>query len=140
PHSILRHRLSGSCIKRRARRNTTVGGDRMKQKSKTHTAKGMRFYYVFVALFSLLLGLYAVSVVNDVYAFVKSDVTATVTVTEEMTSFEVGKELSTMGLLRHKTVFGLYAKEAAFAPGEYVISAQLDYEDIVEALAAPTTP
>ena len=105
-----------------------------RNKRKTHTAKGMRFYYLTVLLLSLCLALYAVSAVNDIYAFVKADVSATVTVGEEASAGQVGAELRRMGLIRHSGLFGLLASDASFTPGEYVLSSQMDYEDMVDTL------
>ena len=107
----------------------------MKQKEKAHTDRGVRFYYTCVVLVALLLSLYAVSVVNDIYAFVKEDTTATVTVTESMSPVALGRHLDAIGLIKHGPIFALYAKDTTFTPGEYVLSALLDYEDIRDALS-----
>lgn len=113
----------------------------LNNKTKTHTAKGMRFsYYVSVVILSLFLGVYLVSVVNDIFAFVKSDVSADLQIEEGSSSFEVGRQLSESGILRHGLIFGLYAKEKTPIPGEYTLSALMDYEDIVEVLTTPPAP
>ena len=110
----------------------------MNNKAKTHTAKGMRFsYYLSVVILSLFLGVYLVSVINDVFAFVKSDASTLLRVEEESSPFAVGRQLSKSGILRHGLVFGIYAREEKLVPGEYTVSAQMDYEDIVEVLTTP---
>jgi len=115
----------------------------MIHKKKTHATRGMRFYYVFVALVSLYLGLYAVSVVNDVFAFVKEDVTATVTVEIPDTPESISNRLWEAGVISHPEIFACYAKELTPMPGDYTVSALLDYADILAVLtreAAPQEP
>ncbi|MBO5111120.1 MAG: endolytic transglycosylase MltG [Clostridia bacterium] len=109
----------------------------MKNKKKTHTGRGVRFYYLAVALCSLVLGIYLVSVANDALAFVKNDVTVTYTVPEGASSFAIGRQLRQAEIIRHGEAFGLYARKAAPIPGEYVLSALMDYEDILEVLTTP---
>ena len=106
----------------------------LKQMKKTHASHGMRFYYVFVALVSLVLGIYAVSVVNDVYAFVKEDVTATITVEMQETAQSLGQKLWAMDVIAHPEIFSCYAKGFMSIPGNYTVSALLDYEDLIDAL------
>ena len=111
----------------------------MKQRKRAHTNRGVRFYYAFVAHAALIFSLYAVSAVNDIYAFVKEDTAATVTVTESMSAKDIGRQLDAVGLINHEQIFAYYAKDLTFTPGEYVISAKMDYEDIATALSRQDT-
>ncbi len=96
-------------------------------------------YIAAVVLISAILSYFGIRWANDVFALVKEDVTATVSIPENATISEVAAILDTNGLIEYPTIFRMYISfknrnadpPLAFKAGEYELSAKLNYDQIV---------
>lgn len=96
-------------------------------------------YIGVVVAISAILSTCGIRWANDIFALVKDDVTATVTIPENATVSEVSTILKENGLIEYPAVFRFYINfknrdadpPLAFKAGEYEISATLNYDQIV---------
>ncbi len=96
-------------------------------------------YMGVVVLISTLLSILAIRWGNDIFALVKDEVTATVTIPEDATIGEVSRILEDNGLIEYSSVFRAYISfknrdadpPLSFKAGEYELSSLLNYDQIV---------
>jgi len=100
--------------------------------------------YVFIVLLiSAFMSYYVISVGNDVFAFVKSDKTCTVSIEEGMTRKEIAYLLEKNGLIEYSWAFNLFMiyrgdEDGAFLTGEHTLNASMNYSQIASALTEKT--
>lgn len=96
-------------------------------------------YIAFIIVAAAFLSYFAISFVNDVFAFVKEDKEYTVTIPEYVTSDEMGDILGDAGVIKHPGVFKLYAKlkhidekeeSYNFVPGTYTVNSNMNYDNL----------
>lgn len=97
------------------------------------------FYILFVVVISAYLSYFVISVGNDVFALVKEDTSAKITVAEGTTIDSIADTLSEKGIINHAWLFKLYLKyrsdtEYSFIPGEHDMSAKMNYSQIITEL------
>ena len=117
----------------------------MKQKILSPAENKLRRYafscVTVITLLALLLAALLVSVMNDVYAFVKPDRAVTLTVDEPLSLSAVAALLERNGILANPTVFRLYAdakgKRALLESfsGELTLNSSMSYREILLAFA-----
>ncbi|MCQ2427037.1 MAG: endolytic transglycosylase MltG [Clostridia bacterium] len=97
-------------------------------------------YISFIVVISCALAYFALSSVNDVFAFVKDDKTAEVTIPDMPTASEIAKELGDAGIINHPWLFKLYAKAKhvdenesryKFVAGTYEVNANMNYDELL---------
>jgi len=96
-------------------------------------------YIGVVVSISALLSFFGIRWANDVFALVKDEVVATVTIPENATIAEVASILDDCGLIEYPSVFRMYIgfknRDAdpplAFKAGEYELKSTLNYDQIV---------
>ncbi len=92
-------------------------------------------YVTFVLVISALLSIFVIMAANDVYAFVKSDEEAEITITEDVTLEEVADLLGENRIIKYPGLFKFYAKlkndPCDFRPGTYTVSAKLGYKELL---------
>jgi conserved hypothetical protein, YceG family len=101
--------------------------------------KGIRLsgprYILFVFLVSLILAFAAWIFANDIFALNKPPVTATITVPENFTMYQVSTSLKKAGVIKYKWLFQLFGVVAdadkKIDPGMYKLTSDLDYRAIV---------
>ncbi|MBQ8287365.1 MAG: endolytic transglycosylase MltG [Clostridia bacterium] len=97
-------------------------------------------YLVSVVCIGVLLGLFIVSVVNDVFAFVKDDSIYEITIEDENMSLEeLSEYLYEKGIISYPSIFRLYVGlkedgEITLKEGTYNISPSFNYDKILGAL------
>lgn len=104
-------------------------------------------YIAFVVIVSAILSAVAISWANDVFALVKDEVTATVTLPEDATLSEVAGMLKDEGIIRYPFVFRLYVSyrhrnddpPLSFKAGEYELKSTLNYDQITNLIKFKTT-
>ncbi len=100
-------------------------------------------YLVSVVCIGILLGLFIVSVVNDVFAFVKDDSIYEITIDNEAMSLdELSEYLYDEGIIAYPTVFRIYVGlkndgEITLQTGTYKISPAYNYDKILSMLNPP---
>ncbi len=96
-------------------------------------------YMAVVVGISAILSFCAIRWGNDIFALVKDEVVATVTIPENATISEVSKILKENGLIEYPSIFRIYINfknrdsdpPLAFKAGEYEIKSTLNYDQIV---------
>ncbi len=94
-----------------------------------------------LALFSLLLSALLLSVLNDVYAFVKPDGGLSLTLSEPMPLNELSRLLQREGIIKNPTIFSLFVRSKNKADtleafvGEAVLQRDMSYREIIIALS-----
>ncbi len=116
-----------------------------KKKNGGIVALKVLLYIAFVAGVSVLLANFAVSVANDVFAFIKDPEPITVTLDEGLSTKDVAALLGENGVIRYPTVFRYYTEfkkgkstyyTEGYKAGEYeFIPAETDYDDLIYALS-----
>ncbi len=100
-------------------------------------------YITFVVVAAILISIFVVMVANDMYAFVKSADPVEVTIPENATLNEVADILHENGIIKYPGIFKMYAKfkkdPCDFHAGEYTITAQLGYKELLGEFK-PKTP
>ena len=92
---------------------------------------------------SVLIASLVISVTNDMYAFMKSEVSAKVTVSEEDGLNEISKLLADEGIINNPTVFKLYViskgKTAQLEDfsGELTLYGSMSYREILRLFKNP---
>lgn len=92
-------------------------------------------YSMFIIGISIVLSAIAVFAANDVFAFVKADVTTVFTIVEEDEIDSIADRLSDNGIIHYPKLFKLYAiltqNTENIAPGSYELSSAMDYRNIL---------
>jgi cell division protein YceG involved in septum cleavage len=105
------------------------------------TAKSVFERALIIAAFSLLLSALLLSVINDVYAFVKPDGELKLTFTEPMPLSELSRLLQKEGVVKNPTVFSLFVRSKSKADelesfvGEATLRMDMSYREIILALS-----
>ena len=95
-------------------------------------------YIAFVAVISTILSVIAITCVNDIFALVKDEVTATVEIPEDATISEVAGILKDEGIIKYPLVFRMYVgyrhrkddPPLSFKAGSYELKSTLNYDQI----------
>ena len=94
-------------------------------------------YLVSVIVISLFLGFFAISVANDVFAFVKSTDEVSVSIPENATVEDVADILGENGIIRYPKIFTMFAAlkkdDGKFIAGEYQVTPSTNYEMLLSA-------
>jgi len=97
-------------------------------------------YISFIVVISCALAYFALTSVNDVFAFVKKDVSASITIPEYATAADLAKELGDAGIINHPWLFKLYSKakhvdenesKYKFVAGTYEVNAKMNYDELL---------
>ena len=130
-------------------RHAPLGAEekRAMRASMRSTAMLALIYIAIVVSISALLSYFGIRFGNDVFALVKDDVTATVTIPEDATVSEVAKLLYQNHLIEYPSVFRFYVglryrksdPPLAFKAGEYEINSTLNYDQMVSLIKARKT-
>lgn len=94
-------------------------------------------YYGLIVIAALLLTFGIINVGNDVFAFIKEDRSAIVTIEQGASLKTIASALKNAGIIEHPLVFRLYCKlkkRGGFQYGDYTLNSNLDYEQIISAL------
>ena len=89
-----------------------------------------------LCLFSLMLAGALLSVVNDMYAFVKPDAKITVEITEGMSAFQFAELLRENGAINNSALFALYLRsknksdDIAKLSGRWQLNTNMSYREI----------
>ena len=99
----------------------------------TSLLKGI-VYIVAVLVISAFLSWSIITIGNDIYAFVKSDATVKVVITEDMTVKDVAQMLYENGVIKFPTVYELYIRiknrNTNYLVGEYEVSPSMNYKQL----------
>ena len=99
-------------------------------------------YMAFILGASLLLSAFVIVSANEVFAFIKPDVTATVEIPEKAKASEVAGILKDSGIISNTFLFRLFAEfydsDSTFNEGSYELSAQMDYRELANRLRHKT--
>lgn len=91
-------------------------------------------YMIFVVVVSIFLAIAIIHVGNDVFAFVKNDVSVDVHIPEYATIDDITNILYENEVIAYPTIFKLYAnlkKDVdGFLAGDYVVSPNMNYDDL----------
>jgi len=95
-------------------------------------------YIFFILGVSLVLSAVIIVSANEVFSFIKADVSATVEIPENAKASEVAKALKDAKIINNTFLFRLFSEfydsDAAFNPGSYQLNAQMDYRAIANTL------
>lgn len=97
-------------------------------------------YVAVVCIISAYMSYYAITIANDVFAFVKSDREITVNVPENATDKEIAYLLEKNGLIEYDWVFELYLiyktddTPNSYIPGEKKLNSTMNYNQLIDAL------
>ncbi len=97
-------------------------------------------YIAFVLVVSGFLAVYGIRVANDIFAFVKDDVTVEVTIGEDATLQEVAEILCEEGLIEDAKWFELYTgyryrdRTLEFVGGTYTLNSTMNYNTLISSL------
>ena len=87
---------------------------------------------------SMALSAVIIAFANEIFAFVKPDVTAVIEITKKDDFQSISDKLGEAGLIRYPALFNLYLNIAkadeSFEEGHYEVSARLDYPAIVRSM------
>ena len=90
-----------------------------------------------LCLFSILLACLFISIVNDIYAFVKPDTELSVVISLPMTDSELAEHLKDVGVIENPTVFTFYLRSKGLSQGlgqitgEWTLNSNMSYREIV---------
>ena len=92
-------------------------------------------YIAFVVITGAVIAYFGIHFANDIFAFVKDDVEVTIEVTEDMSLTEIADTLYRNDIIEYPSLFKLYFKSKSdtleLEPGEYTISASMNYSQIM---------
>ena len=92
-------------------------------------------YIVSVLLISVLISYFVIVFSNDVFAFVKDDYVAEITVDDTLTTRELSKILHEQGIIRYPSMFRMYHAFRGYGDeykaGEYSVSANMGYDALI---------
>lgn len=96
-------------------------------------------YIMAVLVVSGCLSVFAITVGNDVFAFVKSDQEITISIPEGISVKQLGKILEKNGVIEYGGIFNLYAKlrdkNPTFVAGEYTVKPSMNYDQLINVFA-----
>lgn len=100
--------------------------------------KGL-LYFVFVIAVSVILAYYAITMGNDIFAFVKDADTVEIVLDEDDGIDEIATMLHEQGVIQYPGLFKLYnsfknrdaKSEQEFVPDTYVFEANLNYDELI---------
>ena len=99
-------------------------------------------YAALILGLSMALSAMIILFANEVFAFVKPDVTAVIEVTRKDDFESISEKLGEAGIIRYPSLFNLYLNIAKsgekFTAGRYEVSAKLDYAAIVRTMRPST--
>jgi len=100
-------------------------------------------YITLILIASAFLSFFILSVGNDVFALVKTERTAEISLGMYPTIMDVSNELSDQGIIRYPWVFRLYARlkhhtGEEFIPGTYTVSSKQNYDSLINTFKAQT--
>lgn len=94
-------------------------------------------YIIFVVVISVFLSIGVIKVGNDVFAFVKNDVSIDVTIPEYASLDDITEILYQNEVIEYPAVFKVYAQLKKdvdnFLAGDYVVSPNMSYDDLRDA-------
>ena len=105
-------------------------------------------YIAFIVVVSCALAYFVLTSINDVFAFVKDDFSAEVTIPEYATSAEIADALGEKEIINHPWLFKLYAKlrkvdqkESVynFVAGTYTVSSTMNYDELLLSFVKKST-
>ncbi len=92
-------------------------------------------YLVAVLVVSVILGVGAIFIGNDIYAFVKSDAEMEITIPENATHGDIAKILAENDLIEYPAVFKIYAGfkkyTENYVAGTYTVSPAMNYKEFI---------
>lgn len=97
-------------------------------------------YIAFIIVVSGALAYFILTSLNDVFAFVKDDRSAEVTIPEYATSADIAEALAEKEIINHPWLFKLYSKlkkvdsegsRYDFVAGTYTVSANMNYDELL---------
>ncbi len=95
-------------------------------------------YTALILGISMALSSLVILFANEVFAFVKPDVTAVIEISEDDDFRSISEKLGEAGLIKYPALFNLYLNIAksgtTFESGDYEVSAKLDYPAIARAM------
>ncbi len=115
---------------------------------RTSQDKLYRFAYARITVIVLLALLCAgilISITNDLYAFVKSDVEATLTVEAPQSLREIARRLGDLGIVQNPTLFRWYVEAKGMRErvesfsGQLPLQASMSYREILLAFSAASS-
>ncbi len=104
------------------------------------SALGKSFVYlVFVLSSAIIISYFAITMVNDLFAFVKNDKEVKIVVDDSTTFKSLASDLEKAGVVKYPTALRIYnsfknrdsKSPQKLATGEYVISSNLNYDEII---------
>lgn len=104
------------------------------------SALGKSFIYlIFVLCSSIIVSYFAITMINDLFAFVKDDNEVKIVVDDETTFKSLASDLEKAGVVKYPTALRIYnsfKNRDATSPqelevGEHVISSNLNYDEII---------
>lgn len=94
-------------------------------------------YITCVFVISGVLSYFAISIGNDVFAFVKSDAQYELAIPSSATINDISQILYSNGIIKYPEIFKIYSyirkDDGAFVEGTYTVSPSLDYDDLLSA-------
>ncbi len=94
-------------------------------------------YIIFVLVSSVAISVFGISIANDMYAFVKSDESVTVTIPPNTTLDELAQILKESDVIRYPRIFKYYAlhnrDDMAYVEGEYTVTPMMNYSALLDA-------
>ncbi len=116
---------------------------RRSRRRRSNGCAGTIVYIITVLGIALIVSLVAIFIANDVFAFVKKDAEVSISVEQNTTIGSMSKMLDEQGVINYGSIFKLYVKmkgdqEEAVLAGSYALNPNMDYGQIVRALANST--
>ncbi len=145
PHHPSSKGPSSAAKASRPERKTDYGDDDDERGGSTAISSLVKavMYIVSILVVSGILSYFAITVGNDVFAFVKPDDEITVTIGEGTTIKQLGRILEDNGVIEYSTVFDLYAKlrdkNPSLVAGEYTVSPSMNYDRLIRVFAKKTS-
>jgi len=113
----------------------------MTEASIKKTARNTFEIVIMITLLSALISLAVISVLNDIYAFVKPEGAVTLSVSEPLRLNTLSRRLQREGIIKNPTVFSLFVKSKGMAQklesfsGEVALRKDMSYREIMLALS-----
>lgn len=92
-------------------------------------------YIVFILVISLIASINIINIANDVFAFVKSNMTMDISVSEYDDTESIADRLYDYGVIKYPEIFKIYAKLRSYSDkyisGTYTISPSMNYDQLI---------
>lgn len=115
-------------------KNTGKRGDQGESTALSSLVKAI-IYITCILIVSGTIGFFGISIGNDIFAFVKDDFDATITVSDTTTLTEIAEMLHEKGVIKYPKMFKLYAdirhKTWRCNAGEYTVSPTMNYDTLL---------